>query len=110
MSAGRIVGSTRKSLAMGPSVRNLLSQYRLEAASISSTGPHNTVLKSDVLDYITRYNLQPNKSHSREHSGNATTTNPTTKIVRPDTRDVSRFARKYPSQQEIEVINAGGVY
>lgn len=45
----------RKSFALGPSARNLISHYRLDTSQIVSTGPHHTILKSDVLNFI---NLQ----------------------------------------------------
>lgn len=95
---------------MGPSVRNLLSQYRLDAGSISSTGPHNVVLKGDVLDYITRYNLQPIKGQNRDSSTNASGSSTITYVRKVDRRDNSKYARKFPTPQEIEVINAGGVF
>lgn len=59
MAANSLAQATRKSLAMGPSVRNLLSHYQLDSGSITSTGPHQTLLKSDVVAYISQHNLQP---------------------------------------------------
>lgn len=49
----------RKSLAMGPSVRNLLNQYQIQPSQISSSGPHQTLIKCDVIEYIKRNNLKP---------------------------------------------------
>lgn len=51
---------------MGPSVRNLLSHYCLKPEQITSTGPHNTILKGDVLEYIGRNNLKPGQSTSAD--------------------------------------------
>lgn len=56
-------------MAMGPSVRNLLAQYQLDPARITSTGPHQTLLKGDVLSYICQHNLTPNNQH---HSASQT--------------------------------------
>lgn len=51
--------SIRKSMAMGPTVRNLLSHYQLDPKKITSTGPYQTLLKSDVLAYVNQHKLQP---------------------------------------------------
>lgn len=53
--------SIRKSMAMGPSVRSLLSNYQLDPARITSTGPHQTLVKSDVLAYVNQHKLKPVK-------------------------------------------------
>ena len=44
---------------LGPSVRNLLQLYGLEAASITPSGPHNILIKGDVLQYIDKNRLKP---------------------------------------------------
>ncbi|XP_057822929.1 dihydrolipoyllysine-residue acetyltransferase component 1 of pyruvate dehydrogenase complex, mitochondrial [Cryptomeria japonica] len=36
----------------GPSVRRLLAEFKLDASSLKSTGPHGTLLKGDVLAAI----------------------------------------------------------
>lgn len=60
-----IVGqATRTSSAMGPSVRLLLSQYAIDPNKITSTGPHKTLLKYDVLSYITENKPQVSNTNS----------------------------------------------
>lgn len=59
MASSNLSHTARKSLAMGPSVRNLLSHYQLDPTRITSTGPHQTLLKGDVLTYINQNQLQP---------------------------------------------------
>ena len=55
--------ATRKSLAMGPSVRNLLTHYNLDPTRIISTGPHQTLLKYDVVSYIDQNKLSPGQDN-----------------------------------------------
>lgn len=62
--------ATRKSMAMGPSVRNLLSHYNLDPARITSTGPHQTLLKYDVVAYINQNKLSPNQQHDNQSQAN----------------------------------------
>lgn len=97
------MASVRKSLAMGPSVRNLLSQYQLDPKRITCSGPHNTLLKSDVLGYI--------KTQQNDQSTTTTTTPTTTarQTVWDGPIPSKRYARKYPSEMEIDVINSGGL-
>lgn len=65
MASNTIVQSAaRKSSAMGPSVRNLLGHYNLDPSLIASTGPHQTLLKSDVVKYIHQHNLQPGQQQN----------------------------------------------
>lgn len=61
MATNQCAHTVRKSMAMGPSVRNLLSHYQLDAKNIASTGPYQTLLKSDVLAYVSQHKLQPVK-------------------------------------------------
>lgn len=44
---------------LGPSVRKLLEEYNIKSSAISSSGPHNNILKGDVLGYIQKNNLKP---------------------------------------------------
>ncbi|XP_054154314.1 pyruvate dehydrogenase protein X component-like [Oppia nitens] len=37
---------------MGPSVRNLLNQYSIDSNLVKPSGPHNILLKEDILNYI----------------------------------------------------------
>lgn len=59
MASNHVVQMTRKSSAMAPTVRALLSQYQIDPTRIASTGPHQILLKSDVLNYIGQNNLKP---------------------------------------------------
>lgn len=43
----------------GPSVRNLLEEYGIKYSVVTPTGPHNILLKGDVLKFISVNNLQP---------------------------------------------------
>ncbi len=44
---------------MGPSARNLLHQFGIDSNAVKSSGPHNTLLKEDVLQYIKDKQLKP---------------------------------------------------
>ena len=44
-----------------PSVQLLLKQYRLNSQSIKATGPKQSLLKGDVLQYIAANNIKPVK-------------------------------------------------
>lgn len=73
MASINLAHAARKSLAMGPSVRNLLSHYQLDPAQITSTGPHSTLLKGDVLSYIDQNQLQPMAAgHQQQQSKSPT--------------------------------------
>lgn len=99
MASSKIVQAVRRSQALGPSVRNLLSQYQLDLSKITSSGPHQTVLKSDVLNY-----LQQKKVNQTEPVtvGSKIFTAPTELALK------SKFARVPLSELEIEMINSGG--
>lgn len=68
MASNGFVHATRKSMAMGPSVRNLLTHYQIDPARITSTGPHQTLLKGDVLSYIDQHHLNPAKMDEKNTS------------------------------------------
>lgn len=53
------VVDTKQSDRISPSVRNLLHQYGLQANQITATGPHQILLKGDVLDFISQNGLKP---------------------------------------------------
>lgn len=74
MASNHLHQAARKSQAMGPSVRNLLMHYQLDPARIISTGPHQTLLKCDVLNYIGQNNLQPSASTSNNHQRQSSVT------------------------------------
>lgn len=109
---------------MGPSVRNLLSQYKLDPSQIATTGPHSTLLKSDVLSYIEQQKLTPSTSQAtfgasqRAQSTLSVATKPSTSstnLPKPIVQHISnecllakKYARKRPEQLEIDVINNGG--
>lgn len=44
---------------VGPAVRGLLELYGLESSQIPPSGPHNNLIKGDVLEYIKKQNLKP---------------------------------------------------
>uniref|UniRef100_A0A6G1S4C3 Peripheral subunit-binding (PSBD) domain-containing protein n=1 Tax=Aceria tosichella TaxID=561515 RepID=A0A6G1S4C3_9ACAR len=115
----RIVQALRKSQAMGPSVRNLLSQYKLDPSQIASTGPHQTLLKGDVLSYLNQRSDKPptvNKNPS-SHSmaqGNLLSAPKAVPPSRPNSSQyISQTSKHYPrtalTQWEIDVINGGGI-
>lgn len=103
----------RKSSAMGPSVRNLLSQYKIEASQVVSTGPHQTLLKSDVLSYINQRNLAPQLNH-QAHKNTQSSMSATIAGARLQDRAITSTHMKYRRRQleplEIEVINNGGFF
>lgn len=118
-SSSQITQTLRKSLAMGPSVRNLLSHYRLDPKQIASTGPHKILLKSDVLDYISQKNLTPQAAKSHSSAIQQSSIRPAATMVSSSAQtrlvvnEVSKSATKYRRRSldplEIEVINSGGL-
>lgn len=100
------MSAMRKSFALGPSARNLISHYRLDTSQIVSTGPHHTILKSDVLNFI---NLQA--VSQKASAAAATTTNYSTKKSYHPLQQAfaNKYSRQLPCQFEIDVINSGGV-
>lgn len=107
MAAHAVSQTIRRSLAMGPSVRNLLSQYKLDPSQITSTGPHKTLLKSDVLAYINQ------QQHEKQQQSQQPKAPAQSNIFRPKVNQEpllsKRYSRKYPTQLEIDVINNGGL-
>ena len=63
---------TKASDRISTSVRNLLDQYALDVNQIPATGPHNILLKGDVLNHIEANQLQPKSA--KEQSTQATST------------------------------------
>lgn len=70
MASNNLAHGARKSMAMGPSVRNLIHHYKLDPAKITSTGPHQTLIKSDVLSYINQNQLNPANNMANQTSTN----------------------------------------
>lgn len=112
---GRMTQALRKSHAMGPTVRNLLNQYKLDPNQISSTGPHQTLLKSDVLSYLN--SRKPGTEVRAETKddvpppwGLSAPKPSTNRSNRYQVNNFSktRYARRTLSELEIEVINMGG--
>jgi pyruvate/2-oxoglutarate dehydrogenase complex dihydrolipoamide acyltransferase (E2) component len=112
-SGSRVVQTLRKSHAMGPSVRNLLSQYNLDPSQITSTGPYQTLLKADVLNY-----LNQRTTHATNPPSSSTGTKSTLSAPKPATSRSSstehiisaKYHHRTPlTQWEIDVINGGGV-
>lgn len=112
-SGARFVQALRKSHAMGPSVRNLINQYKLDPNQISSTGPHQTLLKGDVLSYLN--NHRPGNDTSQADDTTASTlfaSKPATHrsgLSQVGSHSNKRYARRMLTDLEIEVINAGGL-
>lgn len=96
MASNIISEAVRISSAMGPSVRNLLAHYKLDPSQIVSTGPHRTLLKSDVLSFMNQKNLQPGQGSSLPSKRQAIA------------HALPKYARKHLTQLEIDVINNGG--
>lgn len=46
------VGSHAKATMVGPAVKHLLDTYGLKADDVPATGPHNVLLKADVVRYV----------------------------------------------------------
>lgn len=46
------VGSHAKATMIGPAVKHLLDTYGLKADDVPATGPHNVLLKADVVRYV----------------------------------------------------------
>lgn len=97
MASNHLGMATRKSMAMGPSVRNLLSHYRLDASAITSTGPHQTLIKSDVLAYVNQNKLEPVKQAGQQapvSTASTANTNTTKGKVFTPTLDTSGYQPK----------------
>uniref|UniRef100_A0A6G1S596 Pyruvate dehydrogenase complex subunit DDB_G0271564, mitochondrial n=1 Tax=Aceria tosichella TaxID=561515 RepID=A0A6G1S596_9ACAR len=84
MASNNLAHASRKSLAMGPSVRNLLAHYQLDPSRIASTGPHQTLLKGDVLSYISQHKLSPGKNDQHNHHQSTTQTKQPSKPYVPN--------------------------
>jgi pyruvate dehydrogenase complex dihydrolipoamide acetyltransferase long form len=77
---------------ISPSVRNLLHQYGIEKTQIGATGPHNILLKGDVLAFIDQNRLQP-KSAEEQLQPHPTSAAPSS----PVSSAVSQTASSTPS-------------
>lgn len=53
------IEQTTHGIKISPSARNLMDQYGIVLSSIKPTGPRSTVLKEDVLSFISNENLKP---------------------------------------------------
>lgn len=78
MASSGLAHATRTSMAMGPSVRNLLAHYQIDPAQVTSTGPYQTILKCDVLNYINQHQLKPASTSTRTKNASVTTKSPAT--------------------------------
>lgn len=58
---------------MGPSARNLLHKYGIDSTQTKATGNRGTLLKEDVLRFITEKKLSPKPFSDQSSSGKATT-------------------------------------
>lgn len=127
MATNRIASALRKSHAMGPSVRNLINQYKLDPNQITSSGPHQTLLKCDVLSYL---NTRSNPKATVNLAADEMRAHATLSAAKPSTTISSnsldsirsyqtgytsslaknRYARRTLDPIEIEVINSGGLF
>ncbi|XP_023218837.1 pyruvate dehydrogenase protein X component, mitochondrial-like [Centruroides sculpturatus] len=48
----------QKTRMMGPAVKTLLEKYKINPDEVSSTGPHEVLLKVDVMNYISKYQIK----------------------------------------------------
>lgn len=100
----------RKSMALGPSVKLLLSRHAIDPKTIPSTGPHKILLKSDVLSFLSSKskgigkNILIEESFSRIGVGKRGEV--TVVIDEQSARKI--LARKPVSEEEIEIVNSGG--
>ncbi|GAB6020301.1 hypothetical protein CHUAL_003015 [Chamberlinius hualienensis] len=49
---------------IGPAARNALHAFGLGVADVKASGPHGTLLKSDVLQFVEQQKLKPGKAES----------------------------------------------
>jgi len=111
---------------MGPSVRNLINQYELDPSQIESSGPHQTLLKSDVLGYL---NQRSNPKATTNVAAAEMRAHATLSAAKPSMPSSSaaigghrphqaasisdlaktKYARRRLEPLEIEVINSGGL-
>ncbi|CUT98957.1 dihydrolipoyllysine residue acetyltransferase [Echinococcus multilocularis] len=76
VSTSAVPASAGKQLPIGPAVRLLLSSYGLSPQQITGTGPKGTVLKGDVLAYVTSKGLQKVPQVTSSVSGKPATAGP----------------------------------
>lgn len=111
----------RKSRAMGPSVRHLINQYNLDPNEIPNSGPHQILLKSDVLSYINKRKVE--RQYDIRASNTVFGPRPVNQQQQQQQQHPHRQAIKYTADEiakaryvrrtldpiEIEVINSGGL-
>lgn len=129
MASNKLAQAARRTFAMGPSVKNLLTQYNLDPRQIVSTGPHQILLKSDVLSYIRQKNLVQSRGTTQKTTSSAYSSNShlsETKTPKSSSSNAkifqketvihisdesilkSKYARRRLTELEIDVINNGG--
>lgn len=86
---------------LSPTARNLIAHYGLDGDNIQATGPRNTLLKADVLDYIQKNKLQPKSPSSIDTSP---TTSTSSSISKGQSVSRSR-GKKGPKYIDIELSN-----
>lgn len=86
---------------LSPTARNLIAHYGLDGVNIEPTGPRDTLLKSDVLDYINKNKIQP-KSLS---IGRASSPVSGLSKSQPTSSPRSRTSKKGPKYIDIELSN-----
>lgn len=118
-SSGRLTQALRKSHAMGPSVRNLINQYKLDPNQIAPSGPHQTLLKGDVLSFLNQRSggnesLQAGTTQEDSSSRTSILSAPKPATNRSSQMQTvlygnKKYARRTLTQLEIDVINSGGL-
>ena len=68
-----------------PTARNLLSHFGIDVSNLTASGPKDTLLKEDVLNYIKQNNLTP-KSESSSSAPGTQVGRPETQVGRPKTK------------------------
>lgn len=90
--------ASTQSTLLGPSVRNLLHQYGLDQNQISASGPHDILLKGDVLNYIKKNNVTPRNSDEMA-------SNKAVRAPSPPTLPTSNLRAKQPKYVDVELSN-----
>lgn len=120
MSASKNIA--RKSMALGPSVKLLLSRYAIDPNKITSTGPHKVLLKSDVLTYISSgaNSTQANSSSSSSNfdqkpqrtltDGQSVGKRNEVTFFMDEVTARSIYNFKLVSEEEIDTINVSTLY
>ncbi|XP_076372933.1 pyruvate dehydrogenase protein X component, mitochondrial-like [Tachypleus tridentatus] len=89
---------------VGPAVRGLLELYGLESSQIPPSGPHNNLIKGDVLEYIKKQNLKPKAP--KETSPIVKGTLPPQKMMVPSSRKEEEYVDIPLTDSKSTIANA----